>query len=353
MLKTLMASKDFLALTLACPDGFEQPESMILAGHTRISIEATGILRIEPLAEDNGKDIILSSGVHGNETAPIELCNSLIRRILNEDIRVKHRVLFLFGNPPAIFNGTRIVDENLNRLFSGEHSQAPGLINPERHRAKLLEQHVEAFYLSAPGGDATDSPIARQRLHYDLHTAIRGATYDKFAIYPFRHGRPYRRDQLCFLHSAGVNCVLFHHEPTTTFSYFSANEFGADAFTIELGKVFPMGQNDMSRFAAMDRQLTRLITDDALHLPEYDPSQFHLFRVSRSVVKQHDEFSFTFANDVKNFTAFARGSVLGYDGENPIVVEAEQEAIVFPNAKVPIGQRTLLCLVPEPAPEVM
>ncbi len=348
MLKTLMTSKDFLALTLAHPDGLAKPESMVLGDHTRVEIQDTGILVFEPLNPGN-KDIVLSSGVHGNETAPIELCNGLIKRLLNQEIRTSHRVMFLFGNPHAMFNGTRIVDENLNRLFSGEHSRGEGLTNPERHRAKRLEQAVDSFFSAEPSGE----PEPRHRIHYDLHTAIRGAKYEKFAIYPYRHGRPYSAEQLRFLDAAGVNCVLFHHEPTTTFSYFSANGYGADAFTIELGKVFPMGQNDMTRFIAMDQMLTDLITGKPLEMPAYNPKRLHLYRVSRSIVKETEDFEFTFANDVENFTSFSKGVVLARDGGQDVVVEESREAIVFPNAKVPIGQRTLLCLVQVDEPDVM
>lgn len=348
MLRTLMQSGDFLALTLANPDGFERTGSVLIGDHTRVEIHDTGILVFEPLKPGH-KDIILSSGVHGNETAPIELCNELIRKLLKDEIRSHHRIMFLFGNPHAMFNGTRIVDENLNRLFSGEHSRGPGLSNPERHRAKRLEQAVDLFFSQEPSGE----PERRHRIHYDLHTAIRGAKYEKFAIYPYRQGRPYSKEQLSFLDAAGVNCVLFHHEPTTTFSYFSSNGYGADAFTIELGKVFPMGQNDMTRFIAMEQMLTALITDQGLNMPDYDPKRLHLYRVSRSIVKHADDFEFTFANDVENFTSFSRGVVLAREAGQDIVVEEDREAIVFPNAKVPIGQRTLLCLVPVESPEVM
>lgn len=72
-----------------------------------------------------------------------------------------------------------------------------------------------------------------------------------------------------FLAASGVDTVLFHHEPTTTFSYFSSEQYGADAFTIELGKVYPMGQNDMTRFIAAQEMFMRLITDKPLALDEW------------------------------------------------------------------------------------
>ncbi|QYJ99466.1 succinylglutamate desuccinylase [Shewanella alkalitolerans] len=348
MQDTLMLSKDFLQLTLDNPVGLEAFE-FTLGQHTQVSVWDTGVIQFEPLVaheanqeseqdgkEDALKSIVLSSAVHGNETAPIELCDQLITALLSETLIARHRVLFLIGNPPAIINGTRFVEENLNRLFSGAH--AKGESNAERVRAKKLEQYVDRFFNAAPEGGS--------RYHYDLHTAIRASKHEKFAIYPYPHGEPYSSEQIMFLAACGINTVLFHHEPTTTFSYFSAHGYQAHAFTIELGKVMPMGQNDMTRFIAVKEMLTRLVSGRDLELGEFDPSQVNLYQVNRSINKQFDDFSFTFADDVENFTAFPRGYILAKDGGTEIKVEAESESIVFPNANVPVGQRTVLCLVP-------
>ena len=349
MLQALMESKDFLALTLANPDQLPAPFSFSLGDHTQVEVWDTGVIVFEPqdkTTETNrrAKDVILSSGVHGNETAPIELCNGLIKQLLEEKIIAKQRTLFLIGNPHAINNGTRIVDENMNRLFSGEHSNPPGLCNPERVRAKRLEEYVDRFYRRASG--------ERQRIHYDLHTAIRGSKHEKFAIYPYRPGRAFSGEQIMFLAASGVDTVLFHHEPTTTFSYFSSEQYGADAFTIELGKVYPMGQNDMTRFIATHEMFSRLICDKPLELAPFDASTVNLYQVCRVINKHFDDFEFTFASDVENFRAFPKGFVLASEGGAEIKVEQEFEAVVFPNAKVPVGQRTVICLVPARDPHV-
>ncbi|WP_394205346.1 succinylglutamate desuccinylase [Shewanella waksmanii] len=337
MLQALQASKDFLSLTLDHPFNIDQAFSYHLTNNTLVEVWDTGVIVFTPKVA-NGKDVILSCAVHGNETAPIELCNDLIGQILNESIEVKQRVMFLIGNPAAIHNGTRFVDENLNRLFSGAHSEGEGLTNPERVRAKKLESYVDRFFESGNQHD--------HRIHYDLHTAIRGSKHEKFAIYPFRPGRKYSSEQIMFLASCGIETVLFHHEPTTTFSYYSSEKFHADAFTIELGKVMPMGQNDMTRFIAMKDMLIRLVSNQPLELPEFDESRLNLYQVCRAINKGFEDFEFTFANDVENFTAFPRGYILAKEGGNEIKVEQPIEAIVFPNAKVPVGQRTVLMLKP-------
>ena len=335
MSQALMDSKDFLAFTLANLQRLDQPFSFVLDNQTRVDVWDTGVIVFQPQVEQ-GKDIVLSCAVHGNETAPIEICNQLITKILNQDIELKQRAMFLIGNPAAIKNGTRFVEENLNRLFSGEHSNAPGLVNPERIRAKNLESYVDRFF--SQGGEG------RHRIHYDLHTAIRGSKHEKFAIYPYRPGRDFSGEQMMFLGACGINTILFHHEATTTFSYFSSNNYHADAFTIELGKVFPMGQNDMTRFIATNEMLTRLLTSQPLELEPFKEEGLNLYQVCRVINKNFDDFEFTFANDVENFTAFPKGYILAKEGGQEVRVEHGSESIVFPNTKVPVGQRTVIML---------
>ncbi|MGL5392520.1 MAG: succinylglutamate desuccinylase [Shewanella sp.] len=341
MLAALLDSTDFLTLTLKHPEPWDTNLSVTLGGHTQVSLWDRGIILFEPI-EAGEKDIIFSCGVHGNETAPIELCNRIISQLLQQKIIAKHRILFIIGNPNAINNGTRIVDENMNRLFSGAHSIPPGLINPERIRAKRLEEYVERFFNTA----------GRERLHYDLHTAMRSSKHEKFAVYPYRPNRAYSGEQLMFLAASGVEAVLFHHEPTTTFSYFSSERYGAEAFTLELGKVYPLGQNDMSRLLAAEEMFSQLITAKSLTLGKFDPAKLHLYQVCRVINKHASDFEFTFAADVENFSAFPKGFVLAREGGQDILVEQECEAIVFPNAKVPIGQRTLICVVPAQEPNI-
>ncbi|MDP1013847.1 succinylglutamate desuccinylase/aspartoacylase family protein [Klebsiella pneumoniae] len=45
--------------------------------------------------------MLLSSGIHGNETAPIELLDRLLHGIARGEIKPRNRILFLFGNPEA------------------------------------------------------------------------------------------------------------------------------------------------------------------------------------------------------------------------------------------------------------
>lgn len=307
----------------------------------QVFVKDTGIIVFEPSDVETAHDIVLSCAVHGNETAPIEICDELVKGLITGKVELKTRILFLFGNPAAINIGERFVEENLNRLFSGAHSNSEGQYNRERVRAEQLEDAIREFYAA---GDAISSD--RRRTHYDLHTAIRGSKNDKFAVYPFRHGKPWKKEQLLIMASCGVSTILLSHNPTTTFSYFSSNEFGADAFTVELGKVRPFGENKMADFAATKSTLKSLIEDKDLALPDYAPSAFQIFEIDQTINKETEDFKLTFADDTVNFTDYPLGYVLATDGGVEHKVRTEGEAIVFPNANVALGQRALLTVKP-------
>ena len=338
MLQQLLQQANFLELTLANP-AFMAEEQAAIADHTRVELWDTGVLVFTPLQTVPTEDIVLSSGIHGNETAPIELCNQLIHDILQQKIVLQQRLMFIFGNPPAMIEGTRFVTENLNRLFNGEYANPSVATNEERQRAAKLESYVQRFFQS--GG--------RSRFHYDLHTAIRRSHHQRFAICPFRPEKPHLKQQLAFLNAAGVDAFLMHHEATTTFSYASSVKYQAEAFTVELGKVMPFGQNDLSQLAATREMLIRVISESEFPALTYQPENLVLYRVCRSLNKHFADFTFAFSNDLPNFTQFAKGEVLAYENNQPITAEYAGEAIVFPNAQVPIGQRAALCVIADDA----
>ena len=335
----LILRGQFLALSRTHSSIFEQPLRFSLENGTEVQIIAPGIICFEPKHSGN-KDIVLSCGVHGNETAPIEICDTYVQHILCGKIQLAHRVLFLFGNLPAMDIAQRFVEENMNRLFSGAHSDENSPPNAERARAKQLEDTVADFYTKANLADE------RQRYHYDLHTAIRSSKNDKFAVYPFRHAKPWDKTQLQILLACGVNTILLSGGATTTFSYFSSNEFGAEAFTVELGKVKPFGQNDMRQFSQVELTLKRLMCGEDLHLRPYDPDDFYIYKVNQFINKQHADFELKFPDDAPNFSDFARGEVLATEPGIEYIAQYEGEAIVFPNAQVEIGQRALLTVIP-------
>lgn len=309
----------------------------------KISVWDTGVLHIEPRQLGAvERCYVFSSAVHGNETAPIEICNDIINQVLANKISISQPVLFIFGNPASINIGKRFVEENMNRLFSGHHSkpemESDGYRNLECERAAKLEQYVTQFFGLYPDW---------HRTHYDLHTAIRDSAHDKFAVYPFIHGKKWSKEQFETLRAMGVTTFLLMEKPATTFSYYSSQQHGAEAFTVELGKVRPFGQNDQSKFAAAKQTLIELLQGKVFDGNQFDQSNYQIMTVFREINKNDESFELCFSDDAANFTLFNQGDVIAKESGQDIVVEAEKEAIVFPNANVAIGQRALLMVVPK------
>src|SRR6218665_2334488 len=152
----MLALGKLLELTLA---GREPTEKIQLTREgARLHWLAQGALEVTPPAsEDGGLDLLLSAGIHGNETAPIELLDRLLQGIASGQLIPRARILFLFGNPEAIRRGERYIEQDINRLFSGRHEQTSGF---EALRACELERLSATFFNQAP----SDTP--RQRLHY-------------------------------------------------------------------------------------------------------------------------------------------------------------------------------------------
>lgn len=342
----MLILKDFLSYSLK-QQSEHVPFDVRIGDHTRAYSPVAGVVCFEPMMSmtEPSKHIVLSSGVHGNETAPIEICNSIIRDIASESIKLVHPVMFIFGNLPAIKKQTRFIQENLNRLFSPDIDAS----NFERKRAIALMEAVSNFFSSASG----------ERHHYDLHTAIRDSKNEKFAIYPYTQNSNIQRSkqaksELRFMSDCGVNTILLTESTTPTFSYYSSFHHQAHTFTVELGKVKPFGQNDMSRFEKVSRMLRRLLQEEVLNLTPFEQCPLLLYEVSQTINKQFDDFRLHFNDDLANFSTFKKGSVLASEGAsagsggNKIEYSAQQdgEAIVFPNADVAIGQRAMLTVVP-------
>ena len=361
---------DFIALTRQFEQGFVQTgadnQLSFKVKQAKVSLLDTGVLLIEPenvepelIKEKSAtpsKSIVISSGIHGNETAPIEIVQQLISDIIAQKIQVKHRTLLIMGNPVSMNIEKRFQTENLNRLFCGKYQD----IDPcfEKYRAEKLEGYVSDFFNAGTAKNATDNTSGNTcesqvtnsskmtNYHYDLHTAIRNSKYEKFAIYPYQAGKPWDKEQLSFMASCGVNTILFGHGPSGTFSYFSSANFSAHAFTIELGKVRPFGENNMENFQAMTNNLSALISDEAIPLESFDNNDFNLFEALGDITKVSDKFELFVADEASNFTDYPVGTLLSTDMNQEYRTTLPGESIVFPNANVGNGQRAVLMVVP-------
>ena len=272
----MLALGKLLELTLA---GHEPAEkTQLTVEGVRMRWMSEGALEVRPpAARDNGMDVLLSAGIHGNETAPIELLDQLIRDIARGDLKPRARILFLFGNPEAMRRGERYIEQDVNRLFNGRHEQASGF---EALRACELERLAASFF-SLPD---------RYRLHYDLHTAIRGSKIEQFALYPWKEGRQHSRLELARLRAAGMAAVLLQNKASIVFSAYTYDKLDAESFTLELGKARPFGQNQQVNLQLLEKRLKQIIEGTEPPLEGEPLNGLQLFSVAREIIKHSDAF---------------------------------------------------------------
>ncbi|TVU67803.1 succinylglutamate desuccinylase [Cobetia crustatorum] len=349
---------DWLDLTL---EGHASARGMGRIPSGRYEIVAPGVLEICP--DDSGphaRPVVISAGIHGNETAPIELMGELIAGLESGHLIAGAPLLLILGNLPAIRTGERFHATNLNRLFrrtetataisvdagnaaAGKANDCPA--DDEPARARQLMAAVDDFYARFPPADGT------RRLHYDMHTAIRDSHYPRFAVVPFSEGEAISPSQWSILSAAGLQAVLHQHQHSWTFSHYSRHYHDADAFTLELGQVHPFGENDMVALAPMSQLLAALAM--GIEAPSAAPERMAYFKVEIELMRRSTDFRLCFNDDVANFTTFTPGTVVAEDGEaGPCTVGDTPLSVVFPNARVEIGARAALLLAACEPPQV-
>lgn len=328
--------------------GNAQKESRgpVSGGHYRVL--GPGLLELSPalsdvtsqgesgdLPESAAPACVISVGIHGNETAPIELLGASLARLEAGMLRLGAPVLVILGNLPAIRANKRFVETNLNRLFR-RNLDACG---DEAERARALMDAVDAFFARH---------ALRPRLHYDLHTAIRDSRYPRFVVDPFAETQT-RYRQWQWLAGAGIQAVLHQHAHSWTFSHYSKHYHGAQAFTLELGRALPFGENELAPLAHMGKLLDSLLEGCE---PECaSPDTLAFFQVEHELMRHSEDFRLCFADDTPNFSEFTPGTRLAEDAKaGAFLVGDTPLRVVFPNANVELGARAALLVSSVPPP---
>lgn len=299
-----------------------------------------GILKLEPLKRESSssfikqvkQQVLISTGIHGNETAPIEIVSQIVCQLLNGELALAVKLLVVFGNIKAIQQGARFIDADLNRMFNSRHLNYPE--TAESKRAVEIERYVQQFFVRQNQHS--------QNFHFDLHTAIRGSAHEKFGLLPQRLTIQ-NSSYLSWLISMGLQALVVNSKASGTFSSFTSIQCQAISCTLELGKAKPFGKNDLHSFSKIQKALLNLIQNREVTGAIVD--QPAIYVVEQELIKLSDNFQFIAVNDdVVNFTRYDKGTLIATDGEVNYQVNNESEWILFPNPWVQNGFRAGILL---------
>ncbi len=290
-----------------------------------VALPAPGILTVKAATPDPARaSVLVSVGVHGDETGPIEMVAWLIEALSRTPRELAVDLMLCVGNIDAIAQGKRFIDADLNRMFRADRGTLAG--TAEAARADALVQATCAFFDGA----------GPQRWHLDLHTAIRPSHYPMFAIVPEIILEEPRKALIDWLGQAAIGAVIMNPKSVGTYSYYSSEHHGAAGSTVELGRVGTLGQNDLSQFADASTALDRLLRGQPGLASRAAP---HVFATARQVIKLSDAFTMSVGRETWNFTPMKKGDVIATDGETVYRVEHDEELVVFPNPDVRVGLR--------------
>ena len=274
--------------------------------------------------------VVVSVGVHGDETGPIEVLAHVLDALAQEPTALAVDLMVCVGNIDAIAAGKRFIDADLNRMF-----------RPVRGSLASAAEAARADAMIAATADFFDG-AGLVRWHLDLHTAIRPSRYPTFAIVPDLIADEGKRALVAWLGQAAIGAIIMNPQSAGTYSYYSAEFHGAAASTVELGRVGTLGQNDLSLFADVHAALDGLLRGAAPAGSQIAP---HVFKVAQEVIKLSDSFSMAFDRSTQNFTALRQGEVIATDGDTVYRVQHAEELVVFPNPDVRVGLRAGLMVV--------
>jgi succinylglutamate desuccinylase len=295
-----------------------------------VGLPAKGILTVKAAPAPARASVLVSVGVHGDETGPIEMVAHALEALARTPHALAVDLMLCVGNIDAIGAGKRFIDADLNRMFRAERGALA--TTAEAARADAMIAATAAFFDGA----------GPQRWHLDLHTAIRASHYPTFAVVPELIADERKQALVSWLGEAAIGAVIMNPKSAGTYSYHSAEHHGAAGSTVELGRVGTLGQNELSQFDQVAVALDRLLRGQS---PLAGGARPHVFQVAQEVVKLSDAFRMSVGRDTQNFTALKRGDVIATDGETVYTVFHDEELVVFPNPDVRVGLRAGLMVV--------
>jgi succinylglutamate desuccinylase len=333
--------------TLAAGDFGALAEQFTRAGFW-VSVPGPGMVQIlSRSSKSEPPKLALSVGIHGNETAPIEMMADILGEFIRIPVRLMVDLLLVIGNIAAIAQSRRFVEIDMNRLFRPGTPDEPA--GAESDRANDIMAVTKQFF-AHEGNSYPKNNSAKIKWHLDLHSTIRPSLYSRFAIVPDATVDMSDVDKSQALSSwlacAGIEAIVRNSLPASTYSAFSSRLPGVTSATLELGKVSTLGSSPLDPLKITRDALVNLMAGFPPAIISSAPVRF---LVAQEIVKLTESFELWSDIHTKNFTEIAPNTTIAVDGAKVYSTRDRAEYLLFPNPSVKVGQRAGLMLYVEGA----
>jgi succinylglutamate desuccinylase len=322
-----------MVMSVAMLPDFESAARRFVANGWVATPCADAMWRFRPRAASPRLQLLITAGVHGDETAPMEM---LARRLplwaeASADLCID--LFVAIGNLDAVAAGRRFIRYDMNRMFGDE-------LATQKWGAESLRAESLAQALAAVIGSSGGAPC----VHLDLHTTIRPSRKPTFAIVP---GDDADAPLLRWLGAAGLHAAVLSPGPNTTLSAFTAR-WGAASCTVELGKAAAFGANDLDLLSEFDAALDALVRQPEQMWPAlaHQGRAIETFRVTRELIRSSEQFELLVPASAPNFESIEQGQLVARDGPVEIRSNHADERVLFPNPAVALGLRAGLLVAP-------
>ncbi len=249
------------------------------------------IKKIETKKE--GVSSVILAGVHGNEIAPVKILEKTL-----QELSIENGTLYYgYGNPKAIYENKRYIDDNLNRLFYDGNISEKTLNAYEFGRMQLLKKYFD-----------------KSDILLDLHTSsIKNSM-------PFIICEPNAYEIIKYIPVEYVVSGFDKHEPGGTDYYM--NKSKKIGICVECGYLDSAESENIARLSIVSF-LSAIGQIDEQNLK---PKPKKYFRVFYKHYAQNEKF--TLSKQFENFETVQKGQTIGFDGQQHITTPKES-AVLF------------------------
>ncbi|WP_432773736.1 succinylglutamate desuccinylase [Francisella salimarina] len=294
------------------------------------------IVAIFPTAKTSQKAMIVSVGIHGDETEPVELVYKLFNDLINGNITINRPLMIIVGNLEAIRQGKRQIEVNLNRCFdidelslnnSLEHKRALDIITVIDHFKKEL--------------DAENTSI---ELLLDLHSYVYPDYFceyqdDKTQFAICVKEQPYNLSHEKILFACNLGKVITDINMKGTLVSFIVKKYPyITSMVFELGHAHKLGDNNPLDLENISNYLYTQVSEKYNQKIQRNSQQIEKYKFCPSVIKNNETFELNNNICLKNFTKYKKGTVLAYEnGEVIYKAPSDNHTVLFPWPTRPIG----------------